>query len=191
MLPFGRKGTCTIQKGTVDIKPQKELASLIEEARDGKTEAFREIFNQFSDRLYAYAVSRTASKDDALDAVQDAFVDLWGGLQKFQYRSDEEFGGFVFKILKRKISRQHRLRRGDISLEDMNVEESYEIEVEDYRFVANNVDSLSPKYQEVVRLRYWGQMSFGEIASTLNIKEGAAKVRHHRAIEKLKENLNE
>lgn len=191
MLPFGRKGTCTIQKGTVDIKPQKELASLIEEARDGKTEAFREIFNQFSDRLYAYAVSRTASKDDALDAVQDAFVDLWGGLQKFQYRSDEEFGGFVFKILKRKISMQHRLRRGDISLEDMNVEESYEIEVEDYRFVANNVDSLSPKYQEVVRLRYWGQMSFGEIASTLNIKEGAAKVRHHRAIEKLKENLNE
>lgn len=175
----------------MDIKPKRELESLIEEARDGRTEAFREIFNQFSDRLYGYAISRTASKEDALDVVQDTFVDLWGGLQKFQYRSDEEFGGFVFKILKRKIGRQHRLRRGDISLEDMNVEESYEIEVEDYRFIANNVDSLLPKYREVVKLRYWGQMSYGEIASALNIKEGTAKVRHHRAIEKLKENLNE
>jgi len=173
----------------VEIKPGKNLESLIEEARKGRTDAFREIFNQFSDKLYGYAISRTASKEDALDVVQDTFVDLWGGLQRFQYRSDEEFGGFVFKILKRKISRQHRARRGDLSLYD--VDEAYEIEVEDYRFVTSNVDTLSPKYQEVVRLRYWAQMSFGEIASALNIKEGTAKVRHHRAIEKLKENLNE
>lgn len=177
-------------KGTVDIKSKKELVSLIEEVRGGEMEAFREIFNQFSDRLYGYAFSRTASREDALDAVQDTFVDLWSGLHKFQYRSDEEFGGFIFKILKRKISRQHRMRRGDISLEDINIEEGYEIEVEDYRFVTGSVDSLSQKYKEVVRLRYWAQMSFGEIASTLNIKEGAAKVRHKRAIEKLKENLN-
>lgn len=175
----------------MEIKPGKNLESLIEEARDGRTDAFREIFNQFSDKLYGYAISRTASKDDALDVVQDTFVDLWGGLQRFQYRSDEEFGGFVFKILKRKISRQHRARRGDISLEDIDASISYEIEVEDYRFVTGNVDTLSPKYREVVRLRYWAQMSFGEIASVLNIKEGAAKVRHHRAIEKLKESLNE
>jgi len=175
----------------VDILKQKDLEVLIEEARDGKTDAFREIFNQFSDRLYGYAISRTASKQDAMDVVQDTFVDLWGGLGKFKYQSDEAFGGFLFKILKRKISRQHRMRRGDISLEEASIEEGYEIEVEDYRFVTGHVDSLAPKYKEVLRMRYWSQMTFPEIASILNIKEGTAKVRHHRAIEKLKENINE
>ena len=175
----------------MDIKPVKDLQSLVEEARDGRADAFREIFNQFSDRLYAYAISRTASKEDAMDAVQDTFVDLWGALDKFQYRSDEEFGGFIFKILKRKISRHHRSRRVTISIEDSDIDVGYEIEVEDYRFVTSNVEALTPKYREVLKLRYWAQMSFGEIASALNIKEGAAKVRHHRAIEKLKEKINE
>jgi len=177
-------------KGAVDTQ-SNNLQSLVEEARNGSTDAFREIFNQFTDRLYGYALSRTASKEDALDAVQDTFVDLWGGLGKFEYRSDEEFGGFVFKILKRKISKGHRLRRGDISLEDLGANEGYEIEVEDYRFVMENVNSLSPKYGEVVRLRYWSGLSFPEIASVLNIEEGTAKVRHHRAIAKLRENIDE
>ena len=168
-----------------------ELQTLIESARDGNTDAFRELFNQFSDRLYAYAISRTASKEDAFDVVQDTFVDLWGGLDKFKYQSDEAFGGFVYKILKRKISRHHRSRRNDVSLDASLIEEEYEVEVEDYRFVIGHVDELGPKYKEVLVLRYWSGMTFVEIASALNIKEGAAKVRHSRAIQKLKENIGE
>ena len=99
-----------------------ELQTLIEGARNGSTEAFREIFNQFSNKLYAYSLARTVSKEDALDVVQDTFVDLWGTLDKFQYRSDEAFGGFVYKILKRKIARHHRSRRNDISLDANDIE---------------------------------------------------------------------
>jgi len=176
------------RKAKVDTQENTNLEELIGEARNGSTDAFRGIFNQFSDRLYGYALSRTASKQDALDVVQDTFVDLWDGLKKFKYRSDAEVSGFIFKILKRKIARNHRLRRGDISLDDI-ADEGYEIEIEDYRFVISGVDSLAPKYKEVVRLRYWSGLTFGEIASVLNINEGAAKVRHQRAIEKLKEKI--
>jgi len=73
-----------------------------------------------------------------------------------------------------------------VPLDDLGSEEGYEIEVEDYRFVMDGVDSLSPKYREVVRLRYWSGLTFGEIAAVLNTNEGTVKVRHHRAIEKLR-----
>jgi len=170
----------------VDKQENTNLANLIGEARNGNTDAFRVIFDQFVDRLYGYSLSRTATREDALDVVQDTFVDLWDGLTKFEYRSDEEFSGFVFKVLKRKIAKQHRARRGDVPLDDLGSEEGYEIEVEDYRFVMDGVDSLSPKYREVVRLRYWSGLTFGEIAAVLNTNEGTVKVRHHRAIEKLR-----
>ena len=56
----------------------------------------------------------------------------------------------------------------------------------DYGYMFQHVNSLSPDHQEVLKLRYWSDMSFGEIASVLNIKETTAKVRHYRAIQQLK-----
>jgi len=178
------------QKGDVNSGDNKNLEALIGEAREGNTDAFRAIFNEYIDRLYGYAISRTANKQEALDVVQETFVDLWRALEKFEYRSDEAFGGFVFKILKRKIARTHRMRRSDISLDALDFEEGYEVEIEDYRFVMDGVDSLSPMYREVIRLRYWSGLTFGEIAGILDINEGTAKIRHHRAIKKLKDKLD-
>ena len=57
---------------------------------------------------------------------------------------------------------------------------------EDYRHLHKHVNTLIPKYRELLRLRYWLHMSFREIANTLHIKESTAKVWHHRAVQKLR-----
>ena len=61
-----------------------------------------------SDRLFSYALAHTRNRDDALDLVQDTFIDLWGGLKKFKYKNDESFYGFVFLVLKRKLYRHYK-----------------------------------------------------------------------------------
>ncbi|MCH7529608.1 sigma-70 family RNA polymerase sigma factor [Patescibacteria group bacterium] len=169
-----------------------QLHILIEEARNGSEKAFREIFEHLNDRLFLYCLSHTKGRDDALDILQDTFVELWIGLQKFSYKSDEAFYGFIFTILKRKLIRYYKKsKRKTVSLEENGLDPSYEMEKEDHRYLLRHISALGEKYQDLLRLRYWSGMTFGEISSVLGITESAAKVRHHRALQKLRVNLHE
>ena len=47
-------------------------------------------------------------------------------------------------------------------------------------------ETLQPEELRLFRLRHHDRMTFREIAKELNIKEGTAKVRHHRLVEKFR-----
>ena len=164
------------------------LQRAVKKAKGGDAYAFRVIFEDMSDRLFAYTLSHIKNRDDALDIVQETFIALWDSLPGLEYRSDEAFYGFVFTILKRKLYREYKAQNKTTSFEEINIYEEHSF-TEDYRHLHKHVDTLAPKYRELLRLRYWTGMTFGEIATTLNIKETTAKVRHHRAIQKLKGNV--
>lgn len=165
------------------------LKKKIKKAQAGDVAAFKAIFDELSSRLFAYALSRTKSRDDALDIVQDSFIDLWRTLPAFEYKHDEAFYGFVFIILKRKIYRFRQTRRDTVSIDDVEIRDEPDFK-EDWRYLKKNIDILSPQYQTLLHLRYWKELPFKEIAQTLNIKEGTAKVWHHRALQKLKGNVH-
>lgn len=52
------------------------------------------------------------------------------------------------------------------------------------------VQALRPKYQAVVVLRYYVQMSFAEIASVLHCREDVVRTRLSRAIKEMQQRLN-
>lgn len=170
----------------MDRISNQELSRLIKEAQNGSKEAFGEIFERLSNEFFAYVHSRTQCRDDALDIVQETFIDLWGALKRFKYESKEAFYGFIFKIIKRKLYRYYKYRQKFVPLDEKVVSANYQIPSEDYRYLLKHVDTLTQKYQDLLRLRYWSGMTFNEIASVLNVKETTAKVWHHRAIKKLK-----
>lgn len=172
------------ERSVNDVKSQS-VEGLVAEAKGGNEDAFRELFDMLSDRLFAYALSHTRSRDDALDCVQDTFIDLWSGLEKFRYRNDESFYGFVFLILKRKLYRHYKKKPQTVELDEKYITENYTLEVEDYRYLERILGTLPERYQELLKLRYWAAFSFKEIAAVMNIKEGTAKVWHHRAINSL------
>ncbi|MCR4306343.1 MAG: RNA polymerase sigma factor [Candidatus Yonathbacteria bacterium] len=163
----------------------QKLHVLIKDVQDGNEDAFRVIFDRLSARLFAYVLSHTSHRDDALDIVQETFIDVWKGLPTFQYKSDEQFYGFVFVVLKRKIYKRHRSMRDTVSLDEEILHESYEMKTEDYRHLLKHVGKLGESYQDILKLRYWSGMTFTEAAAMLGIKETTAKVWHHRAIKKL------
>ena len=167
-----------------------QLRTLIKRARRGDQEAFRELFDITSNKIFSYALSHTNRRDDALDITQETYIELWRSLRKFQYQSDEAFYGFIFTIVKRKLYRYYSSRKPVDSLEEAQVEASYELEYEDYRHLMRALKMLTPKQQDIMRLRYWSGCTFAEIASTLNIKETTAKVNHHRAVEHIRFTLN-
>lgn len=162
------------------------LEALVKLAKNGDKDSFRQIFERFNGAVFAFVALRTSSRDDALDIVQETFIEFWDNLKKFKYKTDEELGGFIFIIVRRKLYKYYRSQNKTVPLDENTTEETYEVEHNDYRYLFKHVGSLTPDYQDVLKLRYWSEMSFSEIASTLGIKETTAKVRHFRAIQRLK-----
>ena len=163
----------------------QELALLVTKAQNGDKEAFKGIFERLNNRLFAYVLLRTSNREDALDIVQETFIELWNALSKFKYRTEEEFNGFVFTLAKRKLYKHYKTKEKSVQLNE-GANGSYEMKTEDYRYLLKNINTLSSEHQELLKLRYWSGMTFREIASVLNVKETTAKVRHHRAIQQLK-----
>jgi len=162
----------------------KDMGKLIEDARQGSEAAFREIFEKLVDRVFSYALSRVHDREAANDIVQESFIDLWSALGNFHYSTNEAFLGFVFIILKRKIYKDYK-KVSTISLEETMINESYEMKPDDYRFLLKHIGILKERDQEVLRLRYWSDLTFSQIATMLGVTETNAKVLHHRAIKKL------
>lgn len=166
------------------------MEKLVKQAKNTDNTAFREIFEILHARVFSYACSHVESREDSMDIVQEAFIDLWKGLKKFEYRTDEEFYGFVFLIVKKKIARFYKKKKNAVSLEETEMDVGFTEEHEDYRSLLGYINTLSEKYQEVLRLRYWGGMKLAEVAIMLNIDEGTVKVRHHRALQELRRKID-
>lgn len=163
----------------------KELPLLVRRAKNGNKEAFRNIFDLLNNKMLAFVHPRIPSRDDAMDVVQETFIELWNSLEKFKYRSENEFYGFVFTIAKRKLYKYYKTRKATLPLHDEVLSDGYEMQTEDYRYLLGHISSLSSDYQDLLKLRYWSDMKFADIASILNIKESTAKVWHHRAMKQL------
>jgi RNA polymerase sigma-70 factor (ECF subfamily) len=176
---------------------ERSLAESVGRAQRGDQEAFRVLFDALHDRLFGYASAHVRSRESASDLVQETLVDLWKELPRFRYQSDGKFYSFVFLILKRKLAKHYgKEARAHESLDERqeilgDTDDAIAVlpEYEDHRRLMKAFEMLSETSKEILSLRNWSDLSFKEIAETLNIGESAAKVRHHRAINELREIL--
>jgi len=176
---------------TVIPEDMSDLQDCIMKSAGGDAEAFRTLFDHIHDPIFRYLLSRSSSRDDALDALQEVFIDIWKALGSFEYRSDKQFYGFMFRITKRRLIKYYRSKKYiTIEFDEHFVTDNYQMPYEDYTRLWQWLGQLKPKYQELLRLRYWSGMSFQEIAAVLEIKEGTAKVWHHRAIKRIEQLAN-
>jgi RNA polymerase sigma factor (sigma-70 family) len=172
----------------VNLPKERTLRDLVLSSTEGDEYAFHLLYERLSDPLFKYVLSRTKDRDDALDILQDIFVDLWKALENFSYESEGEFYGFVFTITKRKLGKHYKQKR-PTELFDENIlehSESRDVELaDDIRVLMEAVSKLKDTYRTVIELRYWSGLTFGEIGKLLQEKETTVKVRHHRALKML------
>lgn len=151
--------------------------------------AFRAVYDLTIGHLYGFTVSRVRDKDIALDICQEVYLALWRGLPKFQYMSDAQVYGYLFRVAKRQMNRQVGTKLTHVPLEDVLefIGETAK-PADDYRRLLAGIQGLREKERMCVELRYFQDMKFEEIAQALGVTENYAKVIHHRAINALKRN---
>lgn len=175
------------------MRPSDE--SLIQEALLHR-EAFTELVLRYQDKIYNLVYRMTGDAEESKDLVQETFVRAFTALRTFQ--QDARFSPWLYRIAVnqcinyQKRRREHALLSEDI-VPDTNSRgpEATAEQNETQERVQKAVLSLPQEYRAVILLRHMSELSYQEIADTLQMPLGTVKVRLFRAREMLHERLVE
>ncbi len=87
---------------------------LLDAVRRGDEQGWPQLVERYQGRLLAFARSRVRNASDAEDLVQEAFIGLLRGLERF--RGDSSLETYLFSILRRRIIDSHRGRARSVCL---------------------------------------------------------------------------
>ena len=174
----------------------------IERCKSGDREAFALIVQKYMKPAYYVALGYVGTPDDALDISQDAFVNAFRHIKRFD--TSKSFFPWFYSILKN-LCMNHltrvRRRRED-SIDAMEEEEGQvRIPVETVNPEAHAVQRdieeklgralqrLRPKEREIIILQHFQDYSYQEIADLLGIPIGTVMSRLYGARRSLRREL--
>jgi RNA polymerase sigma-70 factor (ECF subfamily) len=174
---------------------------LIDMAVDGDEKAYAKLLQRYRRPVYHVILKMVRNVDDAEDLTIESFGKAFRSLHKF--KKDFTFSTWLFRIAtnntidfirKKKlntlsIENTYTDDNGDsvsIDVEDKNLNPQEEtIRAQKEQIMQEFVSMLPPKYQKLVRLRYFNELSYEEIAVELEAPLGTVKAQLHRARELL------
>ncbi len=165
----------------------------IRRCQEGDREAFRHLVETYKNSMYGTALLMTGNPALAEEHVQDALLNAWRGIRRFQ--RGRPVKPWLMRILVNAVVSQQRRR----SLSTVSLDESLPIgapgdeaeAVENRELLRQALDQLTPEHRQVVVLRYFADLTVAEVARSAGIREGTAKSRLHRALRQMRELLDQ
>ena len=175
-------------------------AELVKKSQLGDKNAFEELVKRHQELVFSLAYKLTGNRELANDVAQEAFIRAWKAIQKF--RGDSTFSTWIYRIT---VNTAWTLRKKAKKHYSLNIEDTQEPvvidEKKDPEFLAINsdlssvlkkaLDQIPVEQRIIVELKNIEGRSHKEIAEYLDISVTAAKVRLHRAHQKLRYILEE
>lgn len=171
---------------------------LLDRIKEGRPDAFEELFNRYWEPLYLFALKRVQSEDDAKDIVQELFIKFW--LKKDQIVITKNLESYLFSIVKyevlHKVSQLLRSEEKKQYYQDNILPQFTEFldpvqEKELLAAIDKQVQSLPERLKEVYLLRKEEGLSIREIAGKLNISEQTVKNQLGLAVKRMRGALKE
>lgn len=171
---------------------------LIERAKKDE-EAFGQLYERYSQRIYQYIYYRTSSEDDAEDLTAKTFLRAWQHIGNYDNRG-VPFSAWLYRIAHNLVANWHRdnSRRKVISLDDLNRwqvnedgPEATALLAEDRSALLRVVRRLPADRQELLALKFVEHLSNAEIGEVMGRSEGAIKSLYHRTLIALRDDLQE
>ena len=175
-------------------------SELVKKSQLGDKSAFEELVKRHQDLVFSLSFKLTGNRELANDVAQESFIRAWKAIEKF--RGDSTFGTWIYRIT---VNTAWTLRKKAKKHYSLNIEDTQEPvvidEKKDPELVAINSDlsvvlrkalnQITLEQRIIVELKNIEGRSHKEIADYLDISVTAAKVRLHRAHQKLRNILEE
>ena len=163
-------------------------AEMISGCVAGNREMQKLLYERFAATMKGVCLRYSKTSFEAEDIMHDAFLKVFKNIDKF--KGDCPLEGWVRRVtVNTALSHlRSRLHKTDVNETDEFIEVA-EPETAISNFAAEElmdlVRKLPPKYQKLVTLRYFDELSYEEIARELNAPLGTVKAQLHRARELL------
>jgi RNA polymerase sigma-70 factor (ECF subfamily) len=162
----------------------------IQQCRDGEQEAFRYLVQRYQAQAIGHAVAILGNREDALDAVQEAFVDAFHALGRFDLTL--RFYPWFYAILRNRCFKlaAKRKRREATSTDELEIlspvpgvsrEESLSLE--------QALLTLTPEQRELITLKHLDGLTYEELAAQFAVPVGTIMSRLYHARKQLREKL--
>ena len=171
----------------------------ISAAQKGDQDAFEALVRLYEKRVFALTSRMCRNPEDAAEAAQEAFLSAWQGLPFF--RGDASFSTWLYRLasnacvdlLRREGRRQSAagpsLNDEEVQLEVPDTAPSPQEQAEQAELreqIEAGLRALTPDHRQVLILREMHQLSYDEIAQTLELDVGTVKSRISRGRKQLR-----
>jgi RNA polymerase sigma-70 factor (ECF subfamily) len=173
---------------------EDRLIELMVRYQAGSKEAFEELYGLIKPKLYQYLIVKCLDRSRAEDLLQETFLQIHRSRRT--YLPGKPVAPWIFSIAhyvflndrRARVRRSHRETSIENHMGDFPIPPGIETTVE-VDGIRGALARLSEEQREAVLLHhYWG-LSFKEIGETLGIRTVTAKLRAHRGLLKLREEL--
>lgn len=185
--------------GKSQAKEDQKLVRLAIEENDQS--AYAKLLERYKDSIFFMVNKMVNSRIDAEDLTIEAFGKAFNNIEK--YNPNYAFSTWLFKIAVNNtidFIRKKRLNKSsldetksnkdgddysiDLKSDALDPEESY---IKDQRklLAVNITEKLPEHYRRLIEMRYFGELSYNEIATQLEMPLGTVKAQLHRAKELL------
>ena len=157
----------------------------------GDRSAMSQLIERHSRRVRDYINMMVKDRDVADDIFQETFIKVYINLHR--YRPDYTFGQWVYTIARNTFIDYVRRRQEDLPIDERfaapasnspTPEESF-INLQQRRQIEHYLERLSPRYRELIVMRFFDEYSYEEIAAKLSLPLGTVKTQIHRAREQM------
>lgn len=177
-----------------ESKPDIVDKDLLEKYKSNPQEGFQLIVQKYQERIYWQIRRLTKNHQDTEDVMQNVFIKVWSGLEKF--REDSNLYTWMYRIA---FNETHTFlsknsKRTTVDLDPpvfenkMATEGEKEMSGDEIEAVLYKaMDELPEKQRQVFELKYFEELKFREISEMLGTSVGGLKASYHLAVKKIEE----
>ncbi len=180
------------------------MAKVVEQTEDDlvlkartQAEALSRLYEMYYERIFRFCVHRLFDKENAEDVTSTVFLEVARGIRLFKGRTVQDFQNWLYAIAAnqanayiRKSSRRKKLLETAVGSMTASVAGSTDESSEpDWPGLYEAILKLKPQHQTIVTLRFFENLKYEQIAQILDVKEATLRVRLHRILNELRNNL--
>lgn len=166
--------------------------AVVKKACKGDAAAQAWLYQQYSKAMFNICIRMTATRNDAEDLLQDAFIIAFNKIN--QLKDADQFGGWIKRIV---INECIKYTKKTIVVQDVDEgmvvdiaeEETAWWKLVDMSIIHQEIKALPEGCKQVFNLYVVEDYSHKNISQALNISESTSKSQYHRAKQLLKERI--